>query len=93
MTSALDAAKASMRMAVDRVTTGDTITDWCPSGDADLDERRLDLICELSRQLSPTESFNLAAGLPHDFRPPDPPRPDPNAPLVHPEIALREGAK
>jgi hypothetical protein len=74
---ALEDARRAMRLATKRTTEiadGTALPDHDPTGDADLDTRRAEAITELGRHLSPEESFNLAAGLPHDFRPPPRPR-------------------
>lgn len=94
MTDALEEARRSVRLAAKQVSAaaqGAPITDNNATGDADLDERRLEAITELGRPLNSHEVFNLAAGRPYDYRPPVAPPPDPGQYDPHelPEDAIR----
>jgi hypothetical protein len=98
MTALEDAKKAFGLSAqrTERLTAGNEIVDWQPTEDAELNERRLDAITELNRPLTPEESFAVAAGHPHDYRP-KPPGEGKRDPLnarigEHPESALARQA-
>lgn len=77
MSDTLEEARKSLRLATKRASAeaaaargeGLRITDEDPTGDPEIDARRLDAITELNRQLSSEEAFMVAAGHRHDYRP------------------------